>query len=362
MRYVIIGGGVAAVEAAIAIRKNSSDAEIVICSAEKSYPYRRPFLSKGLLKGFEGDGFLQKSAEFYQRENITVRLDCRVETIVPERKEIVLADGSCLNYDKLLLAVGAKSCCLPIPGCDLPNVTTLRELPDAEKIRKTIAAGVKHAMVIGGGVLGLELAEVLLEAGCGKVSVVESAPGLLLRNMDAVSSAQLQRHLESIPGLELQLGVKLERITPDLADLIIMSVGAVPEKSLAERCGISCNRGIKTDAFLRTDAADIYAAGDCAEIENCITGIYSTASSMGKAAGANMCGAETPFVPEPPSMRFMGFGLKLFSCGTFSGEMEEFQENGNTKRLFYENGKLAGAVLFGDMRESMKLFNAIMGK
>ena len=362
MKYVIIGGGVAAVEAAVAIRKNSAEAEITVCSAEKCYPYRRPFLSKGLLKGFEGDGFLQKTAEFYQRENITVKLNCRAEAIEPEKKLVRFADGSSMEYDKLLLATGAKSFRIPIPGSDLPQVMTLRELPDAERIREILAQGVKHAMIIGGGVLGLELAEVLLEAGCAKVSIAECAPVLLSRNLDAASSAQLQEHLAGISGLELRLGEKIECITPETADLVIMSIGAVPEISLAKNCGIPCGRGICTDEFLRTGVADIYAAGDCAEMENCVTGIYTTAAEMGKTAGNNMSGAETPFVPPACSMRFMGFGIKLFSSGCLEGEMEEFTDGANVKRLFYQNGKLAGAVLFGDMRESMKLFNTIMGK
>ena len=362
MKYIIIGGGVAAVEAAISIRKNSSDSEIVICSSEKSYPYRRPFLSKGLLKGFSGDGFLQKSAELYERENITVKLDCTVKKIVPANKSVLLNDGSEMTYDKLLIAAGAKSFRLPIPGNDLPTAFTLRELPDAEAIRALLARGVKHAMIIGGGVLGLELAEVLLESGCEKVSIAECAPVLLSKNMDITSSKQLQEYLSSIPRLELRLGEKLECITPETADLILMSTGAIPEISLAEDAGIVCRRGIAVDRFLRTSEPDIYAAGDCAEMENCITGIYTTAAEMGKIAGANMAGAEIPFAPIPASMRFMGFGLKLFSCGSFDGEMKEFQENGSTKRLFYDNGKLVGAVLFGDMRESMKLFNEITGK
>ena len=361
MKYVIIGGGVAAVEAAIAIRKNAADAEITLCSAEASYPYRRPFLSKGLQKGFDGDAFLQKSAEFYQRENITVRLGSVAEKIEPENKKVFFADGSSLDYDKLLLAVGAKACRLPVPGNDLPFVMTLRELADAERIREILAAGVKHAMIVGGGVLGLELAEVLLEAGCGKVTIMECASALLAKNLDPATSCQLQEHLKNIPNLELHLGEMLRVITAETADLVIMSTGAKPEIALAQNSGISCGRGIITDFNMRTDAADIFAAGDCAETGDCITGIYTTASEMGKAAGCNMAGVETLFAPPPASMRFMGFGLKLFSCGCFDGDMEEFCDNGNVKRLFYKDGKLIGAVLWGDMRESMKLLAAVAG-
>ena len=359
MKAVIIGGGVAAAEAAIAIRKNDPASEVVLCTAENSYPYRRPFLSKGLLKGFAGEGFLLKSAEFYQREQIDVRLNTVIEKIDPGRKEVLCNDGSVLSYDKLLLATGARARNLPVPGADLPHVRTLRDLKDAEAIRKQLAEGVPHAMIIGGGILGLELAEVLLEAKCGKVTVVECAPALLPRNLDAASSAQILEHLKNIPGLELRFNERITEITPETADLVIISAGVIPETELASAAGICCANGILVNPDLQTSEPDIYAAGDCAELPGCVSGIYTTASDMGKAAGNNMSGDGIVFKPLPASMRFMGFGLKLFSCGDFSGEMEEFQENGNVKRLFRKDGKLSGAVLIGDMRESMKLFNEI---
>lgn len=367
MKTAIIGSGVAALEAAIQIKALKPESEVVMYSREKVRPYRRPALSGMIAEPMNEAQFYIKPETFYQDKGIRLELDHTVTAIQPSEKFLTFADGTAAAFDKLLIATGSRCFLPPVPGIEGENVLSLREFADFERIEKRLEAGVRKIVVIGGGLLGLELAESLLERGC-EVVVAEGCPALLPRNLDAEAAAIVEKKLAEVPNLTLRFGVKVQAVEPDgvvleagkiPAELVMVSAGARANTALAAAAGIRCNRGIAVDDRMRTSAPDIFAAGDCAEVDGVCYGLFNAAKMMGQAAGRNIAGEEARFRPESYPARLAVFGLKLFSAGCFDTPQAETSydpETGNFRKLFRDDsGRLAGCILMGDLRESLKL-------
>ena len=178
----------------------------------------------------------------------------------------------------------------------------------------------------------------------------------------------MEKKLAEVPNLTLRFGVKVQAVEPDgvvlesgkiPAELVMVSAGARANTALAAAAGIRCNRGIAVDDMMRTSAPDIFAAGDCAEVDGVCYGLFNAAKMMGQAAGRNIAGEEARFRPESYPARLAVFGLKLFSAGCFDTPQAEISydpETGNFRKLFRDDsGRLAGCILMGDLRESLKL-------
>ena len=376
MKIAIIGGGVAAFEAAKNIRSLSSEAEVTIYSREAVPPYRRPALSRMAAEELADAQFYIKPVSFYAENRIGLELGRTLCAIDAKTKTLTFDSGSPEQYDRLLLATGSHCFYPPVPGMDLDGVMSLREYADLQKLRARLDAGVKQAAVIGGGLLGLELAQSLLERGCS-VTVFEGSPLLLPRNLDAEAAGFVLKKLTEIEHLTLRFGCCVKEIAgkdgravgvtladeTNEADLVMVSAGVRANIEVAAAAGIPCNRGIVTDRFLRTGVADIYAAGDCAEVEGASFGLYDAARSMGTTAAHNLLGEEQPFVPQAYPARLSVFGVKLFSAGNLAGARSETAQDaaaGTFKKLFYdEAGRLVGCILVGDLREAVKLQSQI---
>ncbi len=376
MKIAIIGGGVAAFEAAKNIRTLSDDAEITIYSREAVPPYRRPALSRMAAEELADAQFFIKPAAFYAENRIGLELGRTLRAIDPNTKTLTFDSGSPSTYDRLLLATGSHCFYPPVPGMDLDGVMSLREYADLQKLRARLDAGVKNAAVIGGGLLGLELAQSLLERGC-LVTVFEGSPLLLPRNLDEEAAGFVLKKLGEIENLTLRFGCRVEAIAGEAgkatgvtlqdgtneADLVMVSAGVRSNIEVAAAAGIPCNRGIVTDRFLRTGIADIYAAGDCAEVEGASYGLYDAARSMGTVAAHNLLGEEQPFVPQAYPARLSVFGIKLFSAGKLAGARSETTQDaaaGTFRKLFYDDSnRLIGCILVGDLREAVKLQSQI---
>ncbi|MBS1371977.1 MAG: NAD(P)/FAD-dependent oxidoreductase [Lentisphaeria bacterium] len=377
MKIAIIGSGIAAFEAAKTARSLSADAEITIYSREAVLPYRRPALSRMAAVEVADAQFYIKPVSFYEENRISLELSRTLVSIDTAAKSLSFDSGSPAGYDKLLLAAGAHCFYPPVPGMDLDGVMSLREYSDLQKLRARLDAGVKSVAVIGGGLLGLELAQSLLERSCC-VTVIEGFPILLPRNLDEEAATAVQEMLSKIGGLTLRfghcvgavagkdgraVGVELAGGTVP-AELVMVSAGVRSNIGVASAAGIKCCRGIVVDRFMRTSAADVYAAGDCAEVEGVSYGLYEAARMMGAAAARNMLGDEQPFVPQAYPARLSVFGLKVFSAGHLSGARCETAYDpgaGTFKKLFYdEKGQLAGCILVGDLREAVKLQSQIV--
>ncbi|MRH29379.1 NAD(P)/FAD-dependent oxidoreductase [Microbacterium sp. SYP-A9085] len=273
---VIIGGGLAAGSAVQTLREEGYDGDVTVVADEAQTPYQRPPLSKGFLKGDEGlDAVVLHPDDWYREQRIDVRTSTAATAIDPAAHTVTLSDGSTLSYDKLLLATGSSPRVLPIPGHDLPGVHMLRRLSDSEQLKSQLSAGGKKLVLIGSGWIGMEVAATARQLG-NEVTILErdavplaialgETMGNVFRRLHEEQGVDLRTsvNVERIEGTDRATGVLVDGQTVP-ADLVLIGIGAIPNTSLAEAAGLQVERGILTDASLRTSAADVFAAGDVA--------------------------------------------------------------------------------------------------
>lgn len=371
MRIVIIGGGVAAFEAAVNARRQAPEATVALLSREQLPPYRRPALSGMVAEMIGDDRLLIQKPAFYPEQRIDLRLGVTITAIDRAHHRLVAADGSTTAYDKLVIATGGRGVLPPVPGLDSAGALMLREYADLLEIRRRLDTGtIRRAAVIGGGVLGLELAQSLLARGAA-VTVIEHSPTLLPRNLDSEGAALVTGQLSKTPGLTLifgdaitaadSTGLQLASGRRVKADLIMVSAGVRPNAELAAAAGLPVGRGIQTDSGLRTTDPDIFAAGDVVEAV-CGGGLYPTARAMGETAGVNAAGGSATFTAAPAAVRLVALGVKLFSAGCLDGCAEGGLDaaTGNYRKLFRDNaGRLRGAILIGNVAEGNRLLSEL---
>ena len=369
MKYIIIGGGIAAFEGAVAAREARPEAEILLISRESVLPYRRPALSRMVAEELSDNQFYLKDADFFAARRIELKLGCTVSAIDPAARKITADDGE-YHYDKLLLAVGASAFIPPVPGADANGVRVLREFSDLEALRRLLKEKQRRIAVIGGGLLGLELADALLRAGA-TVSVIESAPSLLPRQLDAEGAEFFARAIKAAGEIELYFGQGPDKIdatgvtladgTRIDADPVLFSAGIRPNLQLAQEAGLQANRGIVVNDRMQTGDPDIYAAGDCAEFNGRVFGLFLPARDMGAVAGTNLAGGDAVFqaAAQFPA-RLTAFGQKLFSVGEIGGD-ESAAEAGkeNFRKIFLRNGKIIGGILIGDLSQAAAMQSAV---
>jgi nitrite reductase (NADH) large subunit len=399
-RYVIVGNGVAGVTAAQSIVRADPATEVFIFGAEPYPYYQRPRLLEFLAGEIEAPDLCFRPPEWYATKGIQVHLGVRVTVLDPAEHRLTLADGSSIFYDRLLLATGAQASVPPFAGTDKDGVFTLRTLDDARAIRAYACGGpfdvgglsrdrtrraqakrrgpgdVRCAVVIGGGLLGLETARALLSQGLCEpqherlhVSVLERAPYLLPQQLDAEGGQVLQTRLEAM-GLHLLTDVAPETILGNKAvrsvrlkdgrvvdgELVLISTGIRPRIELARAAGLEVNRGLIVDEQLRTSAADVYAAGDVAEFEGAVYGIIPAAIEQARVAAANMVtDGSTTYSGTVPTTTLKIVGIDLTSLGdsTASGDANVVLRQvdpatGVYRRLALRDGKIIGAILLGE--------------
>ncbi|GAA2983630.1 3-phenylpropionate/trans-cinnamate dioxygenase ferredoxin reductase subunit [Microbacterium terrae] len=273
---VIVGGGLAAGTAAEKLRDEGFDGDITVVAAEQYTPYQRPPLSKGYLQGEEGaDAVVLHPDDWYAQHRIGVRTGVAATSLEVAAHRVVLDDGSTLAYDSILLATGAQPRSLPLPGIALEGVTTLRRRDDADRLADALRSGGRRLVVIGAGWIGMEVAASARQLG-NKVTVVDRDPVPLATalgaEMGAVFRALHEEHdttvrtsaaIEAVTGDDRAQGVVVDGDEIP-ADLVVVGVGAVPDTALAETAGVRLLNGILTDSSMRTDAPDVFAAGDVA--------------------------------------------------------------------------------------------------
>jgi NADH oxidase (H2O2-forming) len=318
-RIVIIGANASGVEAASAARKKDRTAEITLLTQECNAGYSRcglPFVIGGQIANFR-DLIVYPQA-YFQMLKLNLRTETKATTINTKEKTVTIQtkEGATevLPYDSLVIATGADSFTPPIEGKEKPGVLSLRGIEDGEKIDAAVKAGAKSAVIMGAGLIGLEVGVGLMERGL-KVTVVEMLPQILPQLLDADMAKLVQEHLEqkgmcilTCKGVEEFLGE--QKVTAILAggekieaDLFISAFGVRANTKLAVDAGIPLGqtRAIKTNGRMETDVKDVYAVGDCAEAPNIITHLPSCAQlgtiavREGKVAGANAAGDYSQF-------------------------------------------------------------------
>jgi 3-phenylpropionate/trans-cinnamate dioxygenase ferredoxin reductase subunit len=314
---VIIGAGQAAIKAIETLRGAGHDGAIVLIGEETAPPYQRPPLSKAYLAGaIDASRLFFKLERFYADNNVDLRLGLCATAIAPAERKVSLADGTRLPYSKLLIATGARARALPLPGCELNGVVTLRSIPDVDAIRARLES-VETLAVIGGGYIGLEVAAVVRKSG-RNVTVLEGRERVMAR----VVSPQVSDFFEKLHrdnGVDLRMNVAIERLVGDTdvkavaladgstvpADMVLVAVGAQPNSELAEQAGLPVQDGITVDRFARTAAPDIFAAGDCTRFPSRRYGrelrleSVQNAIDQAKTAASAMLGDAQAYDPVP---------------------------------------------------------------
>lgn len=274
--FVIVGGGLAAGKAVERLRKEGFDGDVTVVAAEEHPPYQRPPLSKGYLQGTEGtDAVILHPSEWYGEQGVELRTGVRAASLAPGDHRVSLDDGTSLHYDRLLLATGASPRRLPLEGADLDGVRMLRTLDDSDALAAELRGGGRRLVLIGSGWIGMEVAATAKTLG-NDVTVLErdAVPlaaaigphmGRVFRDLHLERGVDLRPsvNVEAIVGTDRADGVRVDgEVVP--ADLVLIGIGAVPNTALAEDAGIAVQNGILADAALRTDAPDVFAAGDVA--------------------------------------------------------------------------------------------------
>lgn len=307
MRLAVIGGVAAGMSAAARARRLDPALEIVVLERGAHVSWAAcglPFYVSGQVKALEQ--LILHSPDYFERQrNIRVRTATEVTAIQPARRQLVLAGGERLHYDRLVIATGARPE-RALPGADLPHVFTLHTLDDARRLREFLdQRRPRRAAVIGAGYIGLEAADALAERGLS-VTVFEAGPDLLGRQ-DRELTRQIGEHLAH-HGIELCLNTPVRAIDQDRvegvsAELVLLALGVRPNVELAAEAGVELGRtgAIRVDERMQTNLPGVYAAGDCAESIHLVTAspVYlplgTTANKMGRIAGANAAGARVTF-------------------------------------------------------------------
>jgi 3-phenylpropionate/trans-cinnamate dioxygenase ferredoxin reductase subunit len=311
MSTVIVGAGQAGAHAAMAMRGAGARERVVLVGAEPHPPYERPPLSKAMLTETPPPApSVFFPPDRYAAAEIELRLGVPVDGIDRAAGHVLLADGRRLGYEKLLLATGGRARALPVPGAERAQV--LRTLDDAQALRGRLVEGVR-LVCIGAGVIGLEVAASARQRGA-TVTVIEAAAAPLGRAM-APEIARFIADLHHREGVSLRLGAGVEAIEPDAvllrggervpADLVLVGIGMVRNSELARDAGLAVDDGVLVDEFGRTEAAEIFAAGDVAAFWHPVYGrrlrleCWRHAQDHGMAVGRAMAGAGEPYAPVP---------------------------------------------------------------
>ena len=326
MKIIILGAGQAGFMTAKTLRDNDPDIQIQIFDRDTAGLYAKMRLPEFVAGVLPEAKLILSDAEAFRKMNIEPFFGVKIVAVEPEKHLIKAEDGREFPYDKLVFATGANAFVPPVKGLDRVESFTLRTLADARKIAaKAEAGGNPSALVIGGGLLGLETAWALRQRGFA-VTVSEFMDRLLPKQLNEAQSAIL---LQKLSGLELdvKLGVSLESVEPMGTDqvqthfsdgstktcsLLLFSAGIRSQISLAAEAGLTIGRAIKVDHQLRTSDPDIYAAGDCAELDGITPGLWLAARDQGMALGKILTGKQERFdLPVyTPILKIGGIQLK----------------------------------------------------
>ncbi|MGB9700366.1 MAG: NAD(P)/FAD-dependent oxidoreductase [Thermodesulfobacteriota bacterium] len=374
--YLIIGNGVAGNSAAESIRRLDTQGNILIFSKEKHFFYYTPAFPEYLEGQKQIKDIIIHDEKWYAKHKIDLHLDEEIGEIDLSKKTALSTKGMSYVYAKLLLACGSNSFLPPIPGVSTAGVFTLRRLDDAERIRQA-AKEARQAVIIGGGLLGLEAGNALRKMGL-KVAVVEFFPRLLPRQLD-ITGAQILYEKMAQMGFQFYLGAKtqaienstsglwviLERGEKIPTQLVLISAGVRPEVSLGKKLNLAINKGIIVDERLKTSWPDVYAAGDIAEYNGQVYGIWPAAMEQGKIAGLNMVGESAIYQGTVPANTLKVAGIDLLSAGDIDPEekMEAIiykdEQAKIYRRLVIQDNILIGAILLGDIRGAKEIQKAI---
>jgi nitrite reductase (NADH) large subunit len=377
-RLVLVGNGMAGVRALEEILSRAPhEFSITVFGAEPHGNYNRIMLSPVLAGEKTFETITTHPRSWYQENGIELiageavaRIDRGTKTVTGER-------GTIRPYDVLLLATGSNPVIIPLPGHQLPGVIGFRDIADVETMLAASKSGT-HAVVIGGGLLGLEAANGLARNGMD-TTVLHIMPTLMERQLDPVSAGLLKADLgargikiiteantKAILGDERVEGVELADGTQLPASIVVMAAGIRPNIALAKKAGLACGRGIQVDDAMVTSDPAIYAVGECVEHRGALFGLVAPLYEMAKIVADRVTRtADSDYVPAVTGTRLKVTGIDMFSSGDFMGDENTddvvFRDaaRGVHKKLVIRDDKLIGAVLYGEAGDSAWYFDMI---
>lgn len=366
---VIVGNGMAAAKlverlSTLALGRYA----IAVIGEEPQLAYNRVLLSSVLANEVAQSDIELKSKRWWRDRGVTVLYGHAATAIDRDIRRVKLTSGATIPYSKLVFATGSRPIVLPIPGRELPGVMTFRDLRDVDVLK---SAGRCNAVVIGGGLLGLEAAYGLAKAGA-EVTVVHLLHRLMERQLDAESAQMLKAAVE-MKGIDVLLSAETARFVGRQrvervelkdgrsisADIVVMAAGIAPNVALARTAGVSINRGIVVDDGMQTDIPGHYAIGECAEHDGRCVGLVEPAYEQASILADRLGGGSTSYKGSIPATNLKVTGVNVFSAGDFLGgagtESVLLRDPGLGlyKKLVIKEDRLVGAVLFGDTADGL---------
>ncbi len=375
-RYVIVGNGVAGARAAVKMREADQKGEIRIFT-EEAYPfYYRVRFPEYVAGEVTIQNLTIHTNEFYQSKGISIHLEEGITEVNSQKKEVTSQKGKTYPYDLLLMATGGYAFIPPIQGTEKKGVFTLRSMKDAIGM-KEFSERVKQAILIGGGLVGLETGGALLRRGI-KVAVIEYNPRILPRQIDSEGAKILQGKMESmgfsfflnsqseeILGKEAVEGLRLKDGRTVEGQMVIISAGVRPNIKLGQAMGLEIKNGILVNDRLETKIEGIFAAGDVAEHRGRVYGIWPASQRQGETAGMNMAGGNGLYEGTVVSNTLKVVGIDLTASGDIDaeGKLECVAKSDREKNIYrkvaFKEDKIVGCILMGNIKGNLEILNAI---
>jgi NAD(P)H-dependent nitrite reductase large subunit len=369
-KLVVVGNGMAGIACVEQILKHARKFDITVFGDETHVNYNRILLSSVLAGEKASDEITLNSIDWYSRHGITLRVGVRITDVDPVARTVTAEDGSVTSFDTLLLATGSSAWMPPIDGLDKDGVFAFRTLDDTRALLERAGRGVK-AVVIGGGLLGLEAARGLQVQGC-EVSVVHLLDTLMERQLDVTAGSYLKSKMESlgvrvllkrstralvgnghVEGIEFSDGERLD------ADLVVVAAGIRPNVELGRRAGLQINRGIVVNDHMETSHPDIFAVGECVEHNGVCYGLVAPLIEQARVLAATITGNKGPvYTGTVQAAKLKIMGVDVFSAGDWNdaagAEPVRFEDpsQGIYKKVVLRDGKLSGIILVGDTSDS----------
>lgn len=363
MRYVIIGGSAAAIGCIEGVRSVDKTGEIILITRETEWNYSRPLISYLLEGKTTRDKMWCRPDSFFTRNGVTVKAGVLATTLDAGDRTVRLSTGERLAYDRLLAATGSRPFVPPIPGLETVERTfCFQTLSDASALAEALRPE-SRVLILGAGLTGVKCAEGI-RGLCAQIAIADLAPRVLPAVLDDTGAAMVQARMEE-KGVRFYLNdsaaafrgntARLQSGTELEFDVLVTAVGVRPNTQLVADAGGAVDRGILVDGRCATTLPDVYAAGDCAQGYDAVSGekrmlpLWPNAMLQGETAGINMAGGRADYTQGIALNASGVFGLHMITAGSYEGESFTVQRDGSYKRLVTADGVLKGVIMVGDV-------------
>lgn len=363
MRYVIIGGSAAAIGCIEGVRSVDKTGEIILITGETEWNYSRPLISYLLEGKTTRDKMWCRPDSFFTRNGVTVKAGVLATALDAGDRTVRLSTGERLAYDRLLAATGSRPFVPPIPGLETVDRTfCFQTLSDASALAEALRPE-SRVLILGAGLTGVKCAEGI-RGLCAQIAIADLAPRVLPAVLDDTAAAMVQARMEE-KGVRFYLNdsaaafrgntARLQSGTELEFDVLVTAVGVRPNTQLVADAGGAVDRGILVDGRCATTLPDVYAAGDCAQGYDAVSGekrmlpLWPNAMLQGETAGINMAGGRADYTQGIALNASGVFGLHMVTAGSYEGESFTVQRDGSYKRLVTADGVLKGVIMVGDV-------------